>query len=106
MGDHEIGMKRAMFSGTLGKAPWQHGSAGEKLVNPRGTLPGQFDDMTVLKQPVEYVCEMDFNLTRQPPGAKHLEGQLHKNASRTSITKDDRGHRSYRRPADYGVRIP
>merc|ERR1711972_1165710 len=93
--DHEIGGKRALFSGTLGKAPWLHGSSGDTHVIPRGTLPGQ-SSMTALKHPVEYVCEMDFNLTRQPPGAKHLEGQLHKNASRTSLTKDDRTHRSYR----------
>merc|ERR1712187_385134 len=103
--DHEIGMKRALFSGTLGKAPWQHGTTGDTNVIPRGTLPGQ-TAATALRHPVEYVSDLDFNLTRPPPGVRHLEAQIYKNASRTSLTQDDRKHAGYRRPAVHGVRIP
>lgn len=100
--DHEIGLKRAGFSGTLGKAPWRHGSTGETMLKPDGTLPGH----AKLMSSTEYASNLDFDRTRQPPKSKQTESHIHKNASRTSLTTDEKSHRNYRRPADFGVRIP
>lgn len=94
--DPEVDMthpKRASQSGKLGKAPWRHGG-----------VPG--GAMTLNRGATEYPCDVDFDVTRQPPKSQLCENQLWKNASRTDITTRDRKHMNYRRPADYGVRIP
>eukprot|EP00929_Paragymnodinium_shiwhaense_P000630 TRINITY_DN100879_c0_g1_i1.p1 TRINITY_DN100879_c0_g1~~TRINITY_DN100879_c0_g1_i1.p1 ORF type:complete len:1263 (-),score=318.34 TRINITY_DN100879_c0_g1_i1:269-4057(-) len=104
--DPEIGMKRACMSGTLGKAPWKHGgSKGDLTSKPKGGLPGSKLHNTQAMNAVTYMSNSDFNLTRPPQQRKNAEAQIFKSASRSSLTKSDRKHQGYRRPADYGVAI-
>jgi hypothetical protein len=103
--EHELGTKRACMSGTLGKAPWQHGSKGDVTNVPRGHQNGSKLAMTQAMQTVEYPSRHDFNTTRLPPNSLVAESHIWKNASRTSITKDCKKHVAYQRPADMGTRI-
>jgi len=83
------GMKRAVSSGTLGKAPWQHKAASFEATKTLGN----------------YQSAKDFNLTRPPAQKKVSESHVCKNASRSTIQADERRHLAYQRPADYGIRL-
>jgi len=90
--DMEVGTgtKRSCMNGTVGKAPWRHFTGLE----------------TATKDSLEYPCQHDFNLTRQPPKSRQCENQLWKNASRTSISTHERtDHRAYKRPQHFGVSL-
>eukprot|EP00927_Polykrikos_kofoidii_P065920 TRINITY_DN61612_c0_g1_i1.p1 TRINITY_DN61612_c0_g1~~TRINITY_DN61612_c0_g1_i1.p1 ORF type:complete len:1264 (+),score=225.38 TRINITY_DN61612_c0_g1_i1:180-3971(+) len=104
--DPEVGQKRACMSGTLGRAPWRHGARGDTTAVPLGQLPGSKLDRTQAMQAVEYPSRADFDRTKPPPKSRNTESQLFKSSSRSAISKDDRKHAAYRRPVDYGVRIP
>lgn len=79
--------RRGRMSGTLGKAPWQHGS----LAKTAGGV---------------YPTADDFDLGRKPPRSKAVETQVHKCSSRAPVQASEREHLPYRRPVHYGVQIP
>lgn len=86
--DPEVGVhERALMSGTLGKAPWQH------CAEANGCAAGGRS----------YPSTQDFNVTRSPAKSRQCEEHLHKNASRSAIHDLERSASAYRRPADYGV---
>jgi len=103
--DLEVGVKRACMSGTLGKAPWQHGSTKDLKSVPKGSLPGSSLARSKSQQTVHYMSSADFDNTRPPPQRKNIEAHIWKNASRSTLTKVDKSHRTFRRPADFGVQI-
>jgi len=103
--DREVGQKRACMSGTLGRAPWQHGSTGETKSIPLGSLPGSTMGRTKSHGTVQYMSTKDFDRTRPPPQRRNIEAHIWKNASRPSLTKSDKKHANFRRPVDYGVQI-
>merc|ERR1711879_847793 len=88
--DSNIGMKCAVQSGTLKRAPWRHGAAEQ---------PAQPKHFT-------YVSQNDFNATRMPGKTIHTESHVWKNASRTSLGISERSSAPFKRPKDYGVQIP
>jgi len=88
--DPQAGTKRGCMSGTLYKAPWQHGASKE----------------TLAKSAVKYPSTKDFNNTKQAPKSRLCENQIHKNASRTSLSQEEKTGLPFRRPADYGAQIP
>lgn len=99
--DPAVGTKRGCMSGTLGKAPWQHGSTGSLKV-PAATLPG----LTASMKTMLYPSAKDFNTTRIPPPVKFREEQVWKNTSRTSISAKERSSSvKYMRPSHYGVEL-
>jgi len=95
--DPNIGMKLAVQSGTLQRAPWRHESSSlSHSVSP--AKPKNF----------EYASHNDFNATRMPGRSLHNESHVWKNASRTSLGfhETNRSLPQYKRPKDYGVQIP
>jgi hypothetical protein len=88
--DDGIGLKRAVQSGTLLRAPWRHEAAAQPA------KPKHFS----------YVSQNDFQCTRMPGKTLHTESHVWKNASRTSLNLTERSSMPFRRPADYGHKIP
>lgn len=88
--DHNIGMKLAVQSGTLHRAPWRHRS------EQQPAKPVRF----------EYVSHNDFDATRMPGKSIHDESHVWKNNSRTALGSTERSGVQYKRPQDYGVSIP
>merc|ERR1740123_1894298 len=94
--DRNVGTKLGWMSGTLSKAPYQHGGDGATTRAPQYGRSTEF----------EYPSADPFNTTRPPPKAIHREDHVHKLASRAPIGMAERMKAAYRRPKDYGVSVP
>jgi len=89
------GSKRAVMSGKLAKAPWQHETGTMKsLANATNRAPLS-----------KYGSQTDFRTNAKAPSSRAVEEQLWKTASRTGIAQHERSRREYLRPHHYGVQI-
>jgi len=89
------GSKRAVMSGKLAKAPWQHETGTMKsLANATSRAPLS-----------KYTSQTDFMACAQAPKSRVNEEQLWKSASRTGISQHERSQKTYLRPHHYGVQL-
>lgn len=90
------GSKRAVMSGKLAKAPWQHET---------GTMTSLAKNATSRAPLSKYGSQSDFRTNAKAPSSRVVEEQLWKTASRTGIGQAERSRREYLRPHHYGVQI-
>jgi len=82
----QVGMKLAVQSGTVLRAPWRHNA------HEMPAKPTRF----------EYVSHNDFNATRMPGKTIQNESHVWKNNSRTMLASSEYRQKQFLRPKDYG----